>query len=915
MTSDLDEVGTIHSEGAAASENEGGGMERTVRRTVAALAAAFLVVLGTGIAMAGAAPTVTTRTWTGAGTDNNWSTAANWSPAGRPQAGEALVFPATASRPAPVDDVGPLTVASVAVTPGSQQYVITGTSTAQLTVSGNVSFLAAGSFSNSSISIPMTFPTGAHEIRADGFGAHLDGRISGPGTLTKTGASSQLVMWNASNDYTGPMTVAEGYLNVTGQETFGSTASGTTVKPGASLMLVTSGGPSIAESLTLEGAGVDGVGAVFSNSSSFPPATLTGPVTLLGPEVTIGAYCDVAISGSIVGVSDLRKTQDGTLALQGSNSYSGATTVTAGILSLEHDAAASAGSISVTGSGRLQLNHDVTVANQISVNSTASFAIGGLYGDNTFSGPITLNGPTVFWNPAPEYGTITVTSSITGPGSARFAAYGDTVLSGTGNSTWAGSPTSVDYGTLYLDRSNGQAIPGDVNVAPSNGDRGSIVLLRSNQIADDADVVLRAGGVLDLGGNDETVGSLTGFGDIWLGIGEDVSTLATNSLSIQGYVIYPDFAWGSLNFVIDGSSHDRIVVRDTVDISFASLGLDITSPPPFGLPIVLLDNQGQSAIQGEFDGISSGDTLEIDGDDYEVSLTGGDGNDLTITRTGPPPPPPPSPPAPPVTPPPPPPPPPPPAPSSSPKSGYWMVGASGIVYPFGDARHYGNAPIGINTAEDLEPTPSGDGYWVVDSLGHVYSQGDARYFGGVNGQLQPGEQVTSISSTPNGDGYWLFTTRGRVVAFGVAPHLGDMSGTQLNGPVLDSITTPSGLGYYMVASDGGIFTFGDATFEGSMGSTRLNAPVRSLVPDGDGNGYWLVASDGGIFAFNAEFFGSMGATKLNRPITGMVASGTSGYLMVAEDGGIFTFGSANFLGSLGSTPPARPITSVAVLRA
>jgi LmbE family N-acetylglucosaminyl deacetylase len=246
------------------------------------------------------------------------------------------------------------------------------------------------------------------------------------------------------------------------------------------------------------------------------------------------------------------------------------------------------------------------------------------------------------------------------------------------------------------------------------------------------------------------------------------------------------------------------------------------------------------------------------------------------------------------------------------RSGYWMVGTDGTVYPFGDAAQYGKAPDGVH----IESTPSGFGYWVVDAAGSVFAFGDAPYLGGLGGALHPFEAVTSLSSTPSGHGYWLFTTLGRVVPFGDATFHGDMSGTRLNGPVLGSIATPSGNGYYMVASDGGIFAFGDAQFYGSMGGKPLNAPVTSLVPDGDGVGYWLVASDGGIFAFQAAFQGSVpGALapgqKLNKPIIGAVANG-AGYLMVASDGGIFAFGT-DFHGSLGGNPPSHPITSVAAV--
>jgi hypothetical protein len=252
-----------------------------------------------------------------------------------------------------------------------------------------------------------------------------------------------------------------------------------------------------------------------------------------------------------------------------------------------------------------------------------------------------------------------------------------------------------------------------------------------------------------------------------------------------------------------------------------------------------------------------------------------------------------------------------PAPGSSGRSGYWMVGRSGSVYAFGDARWFGNAPVGSAAAVDIEPAPGRDGYWVVDETGRVFPFGSAAWRGNA-GALAPGELVTSMSATRSGAGYWLFTTRGRVLPFGDAPFLGDMSRATLNGPVLDSVPSPSGNGYYMVASDGGVFSFGDARFAGSMGGARLNAPVQSLVPDADGFGYWLVASDGGIFAFGAAFHGSMGSSRLNRPVTGMVGSSTGrGYLMVAEDGGIFAFGDVPFRGSLGANPPSVPVVAVA----
>jgi hypothetical protein len=250
----------------------------------------------------------------------------------------------------------------------------------------------------------------------------------------------------------------------------------------------------------------------------------------------------------------------------------------------------------------------------------------------------------------------------------------------------------------------------------------------------------------------------------------------------------------------------------------------------------------------------------------------------------------------------------PPTPPPPPKpKGYWMVGQSGIVYPFGQVQNWGNA--NSLAVVDIEPTPSKKGYWVANAFGQVFRFGDAKSLGNA-GTLRRGEFVSSLSSTPTGNGYWLFTNRGRVFHKGDAKFFGDMRNVALNGPVVGSVATTSGKGYYMVGSDGGIFAFGDAKFYGSMGGQPLNKPVNGIVPDGDGKGYWLVASDGGIFAFQAPFRGSMGGKPLNKPIIGMVRYG-NGYLMVASDGGIFSFSNLPFFGSLGANPPAIPISSVA----
>jgi hypothetical protein len=238
--------------------------------------------------------------------------------------------------------------------------------------------------------------------------------------------------------------------------------------------------------------------------------------------------------------------------------------------------------------------------------------------------------------------------------------------------------------------------------------------------------------------------------------------------------------------------------------------------------------------------------------------------------------------------------------------GYWMLGADGHVYAFGQAQGFAGRVPG---AEAMAPRKDGTGYWVVDFSGKVTGFGSARTLSAPP-SLGAGEIVTAISTTVDDKGYWLFTNRGRAIPAGNAASFGDMSGKALNGPIVASVATATGRGYYMVGSDGGIFTFGDARFHGSTGSLRLNKPIVGISPTPKGDGYWLVGSDGGVFAFDAPFRGSMGGKTLSRPIDGLVAFG-NGYLMAASDGGVFDFSNKAFDGSLAGQAISAPIVGLA----
>ena len=849
--------------------------------------AAVSVVVATG-PVAQAAPD--TRTWVG-GTGNLWSTPQNWSPEGPPQDGDALMFPQSPNTWA-VDDIPLLTLASISFS-GSSSYAIGRTNGAVVTLTGGIS--SDSTVWNIEFHPSVVLSAGIHDVQVSDQGSHLGfySFVSGAGGIRKLGTGGATLL--APNTYEGQTLVEAGMLSVGTLSGLGSAAQGTVVSDGATLGIADSLNTQdpVAEPLTLQGPGWDGVGALNTGAN----LTISGPVELVGTETTILLQHDavVKMTGGVSGTARLRKMGDGKLWLPGPNTFEGGSRVERGMILVSHANALGPGAVEVVGGATLQVTDNISLPNALAVSGAPVFGAITSVGDNTLEGALTMSGTTSI--SVDEVGTLVIASPLGGAGTLIKDGWGALLL--LAPSTFGGA-TTVQAGVLVPAAAGGPALPGDVDILPN----GTLVLGDDEQLVPSADVTVRPGGVLDAFGSSASFGQLSAESDVFLGVSDPQGGNAFSNVRLTGLSL----AGGSLSVVVGGSSpgaHDQFQVNGPISVGTA-LDVTVASLPPVGSSIVLVVNDGTDAVNGTFwsadwsEELNEGAVFEAGGARFQISYRGGTGNDVTLKRladvVSTPPPQPIANPGP-----------------ATPRSGYWMVGRTGNVYAFGDAGSFGNAPVGPTPAVDLEPTPSGNGYWVVDEVGHVFTFGDAGYKGAINGEgLAPGERVTSLSSTAPGGGYWIFTSRGRVVPFGDAAFYGDMSGTALNGPVLDSIPTPSGKGYFMVASDGGIFSFGDAKFRGSMGDSRLNAPVQSLVPDPDGDGYWLVASDGGIFAFAAGFHGSMGGSHLNKPITGMVAYG-EGYLMVAEDGGIFSFSNKPFAGSLGANPPANPIVSVAAL--
>ena len=234
------------------------------------------------------------------------------------------------------------------------------------------------------------------------------------------------------------------------------------------------------------------------------------------------------------------------------------------------------------------------------------------------------------------------------------------------------------------------------------------------------------------------------------------------------------------------------------------------------------------------------------------------------------------------------------------------------VVPFGDAGIYGTLTTTLSSAiTGMAATPDGKGYWLVGADGGVFAFGDAVFYGSL-GAMKLYGPIVAITSTPDGKGYWLAALDGGVFSFGDATFYGSMGATTLARPIVGMAVTPDGKGYWLVAGDGGVFSFGDATFYGSMGATHLAAGVTGIASTRDGKGYWMVAGDGGVFAFgDATFYGSLAKKPPPDSIAGMAPTPDGdGYWMVDNGGTVYQFGNAQLFGSTATTKPIAPVAAI-----
>jgi autotransporter-associated beta strand protein len=358
-----------------------------------------------------------------------------------------------------------------------------------------------------------TLALGANALTvSQGSAGTFSGAITGSGSLIKSG-TGDLTLAGSTNStgFTGTTTISQGKLVVASDNNLGGGA------------------------VTLSG-GTLGITAA---------ATIDNAVTLGSGDGTVEVASGISatLSGVVGGSNALTKTGTGSLTLSGNNTYTGSTTISAGMLVAGHNNAlgTTAGSTTVATGATLQLASGVTLAEDLTVSGTGVSSVGALQvttGSATVSGAVAMGANTTIG----VSGTgLTLSGVVSGTGfNLTKTGNGTLTLSGTVN-TYTGT-TTVSAGTLAI-AGSGSISTGSITLAGGTLDSTGSSVTLANTVAlgsGNGTVNIGSGNALTLSGVVSGANALTKTG--------------TGTLTLSGSNSYTGATTVSAGTLIAGSN-------------------------------------------------------------------------------------------------------------------------------------------------------------------------------------------------------------------------------------------------------------------------------------------------------------------------------------------------------------------------
>ncbi len=608
------------------------------------------------------APSGLERVWTG-NVDSFWTTPGNWSGGIAPQPGDNVQFPdVAAAKKSPVNTFPPgYPLNLVQLTAGG--YALSGTGV--YLIDGIVQQAPAGSAENViTFDLSVDPPSAAASIKrvrlqsggpltvdpALGFGyynpasvlvlqndqpaALLTSRIflAGGCAVAKHGAGP--VLQDEIMQHTGGTHIYAGKFQAGVPGALGSGVAG--VDAGAELQLGKAGGAAGNFSAQLDLAGT------LSTAPGAPQQQWSGMVKMengLDGQI-ISAGGGLLITGKITGDGGLQMSGSAPVTLAGNqnNDYTGFTVIDGIQVNCSKIAANTAipGNVWVNGQGASLVttaNYSVGIGAELTVSGGASANFGALQILNqlvlsgaavTTTNGLTLNGG-IACSPAAQGSSITGTLYIP-PANGELVCM---VEDGA-----ADADLTVSGSLIFSAGLNGRFLKqgaGTLRVAESAGTAVIQVQLRIDagrvdwQEHPDAGqppgpLVLLNGGALSGTG---TVGLVESLGGGMVAPGGSPGVLFTGDLKLRENV--------TCQVELSAADGDALRVTGSVDCGNAALSAAGNSPG-YGETRVIVDNDGSDPVQNVFAGLTEGASFPLGGGMVQISYTGGDGNDITLTR-------------------------------------------------------------------------------------------------------------------------------------------------------------------------------------------------------------------------------------------------------------------------------------------